>query len=172
MLRCRVLQISLLVAILGCARGDAPATPQRPSAQQSTVLVVGDGTAADVATQLRNRGLSVTDSREIISSASLIVIAQDASVGPMPIHRELAQEIGKSKNHKILWVQTNSSLVDDQELLELEELEAREILNSHGLPGDTAQFAVDSESAPVESEAPTLKGWTAIQQFVSGQREK
>lgn len=159
--------LPLLLTLLGCARDNSPVTSPSPASQQSIVVVVGDATAADVAAQLRKAEVRVTDDRSLIGSASLVVIAQDATVGPLPVHREVAAEIARTGHRRVLWIQTKSSAIDDQELLELEELEARELLNEYKLPGDTIQFAVDAESAPVDSRAPSLKGWTAIIRFVS-----
>lgn len=168
------LLVPLLLTLLGCSRSDAPIAPptKAPAAQQFSILVVGDETATDVAAELRNRNMSVTEDRQTIDSASLIVIAQDATLDPSPVHRELAQEIARSSNRKILWTLTKSSTVDDPELLELEELEARELLNKYGLLGDTIPFAVDAESVPVPANSPTLKGWTAIQRFALEQSKK
>lgn len=167
-----VLPVLLLFAMLGCAHSNAPVTSPPTSSQKPIVLVVGDETTVDVVAELRNRNISVTDDKSLIDSASLIVIAQDATAGPMPVHREVAQEIARSANRNVLWIQTKSSAIDDQELLELEELEARELLNKYDLPGDTIQFAVDAKSAPVGSSTPTLRGWEAIGRFVWTYGEK
>ena len=163
--RTTVLLASLL-SLLGCSRGDSPVTSSAPAVQRSIVVVVGDATAADVAVELRKGDVTVAEDKSLVGSASLVVIAQDATAGPMPVHQEIAQQVARTRNRKVLWIQTKSSAVDDQELLELEELEARELLNKHNLPGDTIQFAVDAESTPVDPKAPILKGWTAIIRFV------
>lgn len=163
----------LLLSSLGCNRSDAPATTptatSAPVVQRSLVVVVGDATAANFATELRKGHVDVEEGKDLNGSASLVVIAQDATEGPMPVHREIVQDLSRAGKQKVLWIQTRSSEVDDQELLELEELEARELLKKYNLPGDTIQFAVDAESAPVDSTAPTLKGWTSIVRFILNQ---
>ena len=161
-----LLLLASILSLLGCSRGGVPGSSSAPAVQRSIVLVVDNATAANVADELRKGNISVTNDKSLLDSASLVVIAQDATTGPMPVHQEIVQQIARAGKHNVLWIQTKSTAVDDQELLELEELEARELLNKHTLPGDTIQFAVDAESAPVDPKVSTLKGWPAILRFV------
>lgn len=161
-----------LFALLGCERGDSFKTEPPPESAQSVIVVAGDESAAGVITALRKGNITVTDDKTSIASASLVVIAQDSMKGPMPVHRELVEEIAATGNRNVLWIQTKSSEIDDQELLELEELEVRELLNDSGLPGDIIQFAVDSDSAPVDPRSPNLRGWTSITRFVLRHRKE
>ena len=163
-----VLVVLMLLAGPACSRNEAPPKSAPGEPQPALVLVAGDATAADVAAELRKRSIPVTEDRSQAKSAAVVLIAQDVTTGLLPLHAELVQEVASVQPQpKILWVLTRSALLDDQELLELEELEARELLNKHGLPGDTIAFAVDDESAPFDSTASTLKGWNQISRFAS-----
>jgi len=70
-----------------------------------------------------------------VDGAILVVAATD---GPMPQTREhvlLARQVGVPY---IVVALNKADLVDDEELLELVEVEVRELLNSYEFPGDTA----------------------------------
>ena len=68
-----------------------------------------------------------------VDGAILVVAATD---GPMPQTREhvlLARQVGVPS---IVVALNKVDQVDDEELLELVELEVRELLNEYGFPGD------------------------------------
>ena len=70
-----------------------------------------------------------------VDGAILVVAATD---GPMPQTREhvlLARQVGVPS---IIVALNKSDMVDDEELLELVELEVRELLNEYEFPGDDA----------------------------------
>jgi elongation factor Tu len=85
-----------------------------------------------------------------------------AADGPMPQTREhilLARQVGVPR---IVVFLNKVDLVDDPELLELVELEIRELLTSHGFPGDdvplvrgSAKAAYDNPSDPAASKCIT-----------------
>jgi hypothetical protein len=135
------------------------------AARQGMVVVVGDESAADAVAAFRQANVPVSDDKASLPSAGLVVIAQDATHGIRPIHRELVKELAAAGKRDVLWILTKTPLVDDKELLELEVLEVREQFTTHKLPGETIQFGADSDAAPVD--ATTLKGWTAITRHVS-----
>jgi hypothetical protein len=161
--------VTCLLAVVGCTRGDVSGSSPTISSPKSVVVVVGDATATEVAAQLRAVGINVADQKIPLSSATFVVIAQDATTGLMPVHRSVAEAIARGNVRRLLWILTSAHQVADQELLELEELEARELLTTCGLPGDTIQFAVDTESPPVATDSPSLRGWEAIGRYVAGQ---
>jgi elongation factor Tu len=69
-----------------------------------------------------------------MDGAILVVSASD---GPMPQTREhilLARQVGVAK---IVVFLNKCDMVDDEELLDLVEMEVRELLSSYGFPGDT-----------------------------------
>jgi elongation factor Tu len=91
-----------------------------------------------------------------MDGAILVVSAAD---GPMPQTREhilLARQVGVPR---IVVFLNKVDLVDDPELLELVELEIRELLTSHGFPGDevpiirgAAKAAYDNPTDPVAAK--------------------
>jgi elongation factor Tu len=94
-----------------------------------------------------------------MDGAILVVSAAD---GPMPQTREhilLARQVGVPR---IVVFLNKVDLVDDPELLELVELEIRELLTSHGFPGDdvplvrgSAKAAYDNPTDPAASKCIT-----------------
>lgn len=82
--------------------------------------------------------MATSTSSAPIDEAILVISAPD---GPMPTTRDdlaLAQKIGV-KTIKVYMA--NSGDVDDEELLELVELEIRELLSSYGFDGDDASVS-------------------------------
>jgi elongation factor Tu len=94
-----------------------------------------------------------------MDGAILVVSAAD---GPMPQTREhilLARQVGVPR---IVVFLNKVDLVDDPELLELVELEIRELLTTHGFPGDdvplvrgSAKAAYDNPTDPAASKCVT-----------------
>ncbi|MBX3425849.1 MAG: elongation factor Tu [Pirellulales bacterium] len=94
-----------------------------------------------------------------MDGAILVVSAAD---GPMPQTREhilLARQVGVPR---VVVFLNKCDLVDDEELLELVELEIRELLSNHGFPGDeipivrgNAKGAYDNPSDPEASKCIT-----------------
>jgi elongation factor Tu len=94
-----------------------------------------------------------------MDGAILVVSAAD---GPMPQTREhilLARQVGVPR---IVVFLNKVDLVDDPELLELVELEIRELLTTHGFPGDdvplvrgSAKAAYDNPADPAASKCIT-----------------
>ena len=110
-----------------------------------------------------------------MDGAILVVGADD---GPMPQTREhilLARQVGVP--HIVVFL-NKVDVVDDPELLELVELEVRELLTSYGFPGDdipvisgSALKALDSEEAAAEKQIDELM--EAVDSYIpTPQREK
>lgn len=159
------LPISALIAPLAslCILGCNTDSPRLEPARASVVItVLGDATAAAVITELSKHDIRSVETLAQQADSSLIVVVQDSTVGPMPVHLEIAKALQKRPAEEYVWVFTKTALVDDQELLELEELECREIFNSQGLPGDYILFGFDSLTAPVRSDYDCPRGWEAI----------
>jgi elongation factor Tu len=73
--------------------------------------------------------------------------------GPMPQTREhilLARQVGVPY---IVVFLNKADLVDDEELLELVELEVRELLSSYDFPGDDIPFVIGSATQALEGDA-------------------
>ena len=78
----------------------------------------------------------------------LVVSAAD---GPMPQTREhilLARQVGVPR---IVVFLNKCDLVDDEELLELVELEIRELLSTYGFPGDEVPLVRGNAKAAIEN---------------------
>jgi hypothetical protein len=167
---CRIAWGMALLLAAGCGTGDT--TSQQvpdPSPTAPTVVVVGDATAEFLVSRLSQQPVRVVRDLEVDREPRLVVIVQDAMTGAMPLHRALVERHATRKPVDILWVLTNTNKIDDRELLELEELEARELLTTCGLPGDTTQFAFDAEAASTETSPRSPQGWEAIVTFVLGE---
>ena len=151
------------LCIFGC-NADSPRSV--PARQSSFVTVVGDETASAVIDELAKHDIRSVETLERQADSSVIVVVQDSTVGPLSIHSDLAKGLEKRPAEEYVWVFTNTSMVGDQELLELEELECREIFNSQGLPGDDIMFGFDSSTALVSPTYDCPKGWTAIVRYI------
>ncbi|MDP8967702.1 MAG: elongation factor Tu, partial [Actinomycetota bacterium] len=84
-----------------------------------------------------------------MDGAILVVSAAD---GPMPQTREhilLARQVGVPY---IVVFLNKADLVDDEELLELVELEVRELLSSYDFPGDDIPFVIGSATQALEGD--------------------
>jgi elongation factor Tu len=85
-----------------------------------------------------------------MDGAILVVSAAD---GPMPQTREhilLARQVGVPY---IVVFLNKADMVDDEELLELVELEVRELLSSYDFPGDDIPFVIGSALKALEGDA-------------------
>ena len=85
-----------------------------------------------------------------MDGAILVVSAAD---GPMPQTREhilLARQVGVPY---IVVFLNKADLVDDEELLELVELEVRELLSSYDFPGDDIPFIIGSATQALDGDA-------------------
>jgi elongation factor Tu len=85
-----------------------------------------------------------------MDGAILVVSAAD---GPMPQTREhilLARQVGVPY---IVVFLNKSDMVDDEELLELVEVEVRELLSEYDFPGDDVPFIVGSALKALEGDA-------------------
>jgi elongation factor Tu len=88
-----------------------------------------------------------------MDGAILVVSAAD---GPMPQTREhilLARQVGVPA---IVVFLNKCDMVEDKELLELVELEVRELLTKYGFPGDTIPLIKGSALAALEDKNPEL----------------
>ncbi len=96
-----------------------------------------------------------------MDGAILVVAATD---GPMPQTREhilLARQVGVPK---IVVFMNKVDLVDDEEMLELVEMEVRELLDQYGFDGDNASVIQGSALKALEGDA---KAQAAIQELMA-----
>ena len=98
-----------------------------------------------------------------MDGAILVVSAAD---GPMPQTREhivLARQVGVPA---LVVYLNKTDMVDDEELLELVEMEVRELLSTYQFPGDEIPIVKGSALAAVEGKTPEI-GETAILALMS-----
>src|SRR3546814_13686297 len=102
-----------------------------------------------------------------VDGAILVVAATD---GPMPQTREhvlLARQVGVPA---IVVALNKVDMVDDEELLELVELEVRELLNEYEFPGDDTPIVRVSALKALEGDADASAGvlelMAAVDSFV------
>jgi elongation factor Tu len=91
------------------------------------------------------------------------ILVVDASEGPMPQTREhilLARQVGVPA---IVVFMNKVDLVDDPELLDLVEMELRDLLTKYGFPGDKTPIVRGSAKAALAGEQ---KGMESIQQLL------
>ncbi len=84
-----------------------------------------------------------------MDGAILVVSAAD---GPMPQTREhilLARQVGVP--YMVVYL-NKADMVDDKELLELVEMEVRDLLTSYGFPGDKTPFVIGSALKALEGD--------------------
>src|SRR5476649_1100542 len=102
-----------------------------------------------------------------MDGAILVVSAAD---GPMPQTREhiiLARQVGIPY---IIVFLNKADMVDDKELLELVEMEVRELLNSYNFPGDTTPVITGSALKALEGDQSEI-GVPAIYKLVQAMDE-
>lgn len=153
---------SLLAATLVACRPHADLATDNMQRTKEFVTVVGDATASIVRARLEKNRIRTSDTLDDQDDSSLIIIVQDSTVGPLPVHLEIAKLLKQRPHHEYLWVFTNTSMVDDQELIELEILECADILISQGLPGEHVLFTFDSPLVCVDPKYDNPKGWDQI----------
>ncbi|WP_256091542.1 GTP-binding protein, partial [Candidatus Thiosymbion oneisti] len=98
-----------------------------------------------------------------MDGAVLVVSAAD---GPMPQTREhilLARQVGVPY---IVVYLNKADMVDDEELLELVEMEVRELLDSYEFPGDDTPIITGSALKALEGEA-SAQGTQSIEQLIA-----
>jgi elongation factor Tu len=94
------------------------------------------------------------------------ILVCSAADGPMPQTREhilLARQVGVPK---IVVYLNKADMVDDAELLELVELEIRELLDSYQFPGDATPVVIGSALKAVEGDQSEL-GQPSIERLVA-----
>jgi elongation factor Tu len=100
-----------------------------------------------------------------VDGAILVVAAPD---GPMPQTREHVLLARQVEVPAIVVYLNKVDMMDDPELLELVELELRELLNEYGFPGDTTPIVRGSALAALESKStdPDAPEYTSIKELL------
>lgn len=108
----------------------------------------------------------VVTKAKLAASADVAILAMDATNGPLPVHREdvlLARQMYVSKLNILL---TRTERIDDPELLDLEELESRELLNKYRMDGDHTLCLVDSVRGLKGRKLQSVKDFSEIKEIV------
>src|ERR671927_95881 len=105
----------------------------------------------DKAPEERQRGITINTAH--VDGAILVVSAAD---GPMPQTREHILLARQVEVPAIVVALNKADMVDDPELLELVELEVRELLSKYEFPGDTIPIVKGSALAALEDSNKAL----------------
>ena len=102
-----------------------------------------------------------------VDGAILVVAAPD---GPMPQTREHVLLARQVETPSIVIFLNKVDMMDDPELLELVELELRELLSSYGFPGDTTPIVRGSAKKALESAStdPNAPEYAPIKELLRG----
>jgi translation elongation factor EF-Tu-like GTPase len=90
---------------------------------------------------------AITTKARLAAQADFALLAVDSTNGPLPVHREDVLLARQMYAPAIAISLTQTEKVSDPELLDLEELEARELLNKYRMHGDDATCLVDAPRA-------------------------
>jgi hypothetical protein len=145
----------------------APATTQAVR----TVALLGDATRLKLAERLtaaaKSRpelrfvaaaGDGATEHLKLAAQADIMLLVVNSLDGPMPITREHALIARQMDVPEVVIAFTNTTGVDDPELLELVEMEVRELLNKYQLPGDNVACMLDEPKARVRPALKAARG--------------
>jgi translation elongation factor EF-Tu-like GTPase len=183
----RIIAVLLSLSwLLGCSNEPAKqnvALPAENPGAACHVAILGDVTRNDLLRNLANahgvtvkasgvRKVAEAGSLRFLSSdedsisvqaalawdADLILLAVDATQGPLPVHREHVLVSRQMAAPVVVIAFTKSRSIDDPGLLELEELEMRELLNTYALPGDTAPCVFDHQATKIPAGSKASKG--------------
>ena len=114
-----------------------PSKPTTSAAPSGRFAVIGDETTDDLAKFLESKNFRVL--RNLDDRVHVLVVALSGAYGVMPVHRELFESMAARYPYMpICIVLTDTRLMDDEELLELVEIDARSVLDEYGLKGDDA----------------------------------
>lgn len=91
------------------------------------------------------------------------VVLVSALDGPMPSTKEAILRLVQMGVRDVAIALFHATLVDDEEILELIEMEVRELLSSYGFPGDTALVAIFRAS---DTEDPVAALWRELRQLI------
>ncbi|MCW1921579.1 hypothetical protein OKA05_03375 [Luteolibacter arcticus] len=172
----RILTLVFVALLAACSDREAPQNAksdgEKTVSTGPAVVVLGGDTSGPFVDGLRSAGVAnaqasssenVAERAKLVSSADVALVLVDATQGPLPVNREdvlLARQFCRGP---VIIGFARSASIEDPELLELEELEMRELLNTYELPGETSTVCFDSEQARTKHP----KGFPAIAGLLS-----
>lgn len=191
-MRCTILASVMCIFLVGCdATAPSPTDAPVHSASASdraalAVALLGDDVRVEIARDLRSHdSLEITvppngsDAATFAAAAhnsDFVLLVTDATQGPLPIHREHAMILRQLgiKAIGLLFANTEqlSGMSDALELLELEELEVREVLNAYDLPGDTVTCFHDTKLPGIDPAPQLILGVSGIVEWLKSQEAR
>ena len=161
-----VLHAALLTLLLAACRPDAAgsgtaAASSPAQAPSGRVVLLGDEIRKDVLHECVARNVCPTGSEtafalpppqataaqtaDSVQQAALGVLVVDPAIGPLPVTREHIVVARQARVPKLAVLFTQSDALDDKNLLELETMEMRDLLETYEMDGDHARIYVGDQ---------------------------
>ena len=161
-----VLHAALLTLLLAACRPDAAgsgtaAASSPAQAPSGRVVLLGDEIRKDVLHECVARNVCPTGSEtafalpppqataaqtaDTAQQAALGVLVVDPAIGPLPVTREHIVVARQARVPKLAVLFTQSDALDDKDLLELETMEMRDLLETYEMDGDHARIYVGDQ---------------------------
>lgn len=117
-------------------------------------------------------GSSASAVATLAQRAKHAVIVVDATQGPLPITREHVQIARQAGVPSLSMLFVNVAEVDDAELLELEEMEVREVMNVYEMQGDTSPVFHDAHLAAADLPKQSTRGLASVLEALADTPER
>lgn len=161
-----VLHAALLTLLLAACRPDAAgsgtaAASSPAQAPSGRVVLLGDEIRKDVLHECVARNVcpagsetafalppeqaTAAQTADAAQQAALGVLVVDPAIGPLPVTREHIVVARQARVPKLAVLFTQSDALDDKDLLELETMEMRDLLNSYEMDGEHARIYVGDQ---------------------------
>lgn len=162
-----VLHAALLTLLLAACRPDATGSGTAVAASSQAqppswrVVLLGDEIRKDVLHECVARNVCPTGSEtafvlpppqataaqtaDAAQQAALGVLVVDPAIGPLPVTREHIVVARQARVPKLAVLFTQSDALDDKDLLELETMEMRDLLETYEMDGDHARIYVGDQ---------------------------
>ena len=160
------LPAALLCLLLAACRPDAVGSGTAAASSQARppsgrVVLLGDEIRKDVLHECVARNVCPTGSEtafalpppqataaqtaDTAQQAALGVLVVDPAIGPLPVTREHIVVARQARVPKLAVLFTQSDALDDKDLLELETMEMRDLLDTYEMDGDHARIYVGDQ---------------------------
>lgn len=161
-----VLHAALLTLLLAACRPDAAgsgtaAASSPAQAPSGRVVLLGDEIRKDVLHECVARNVcpagsetafalppeqaTAAQTADTAQQAALGVLVVDPAIGPLPVTREHIVVARQARVPKLAVLFTQSDALDDKDLLELETMEMRDLLETYEMDGDHARIYVGDQ---------------------------
>lgn len=161
-----VLHAALLTLLLAACRPDATgsgtaAASSPAQAPSGRVVLLGDEIRKDVLHECVARNVcpagsetafalppeqaTAAQTADTAQQAALGVLVVDPAIGPLPVTREHIVVARQARVPKLAVLFTQSDALDDKDLLELETMEMRDLLETYEMDGDHARIYVGDQ---------------------------